>query len=194
MGKSLTFILGGARSGKSTYALDLARERLAQTKTEAPLEAGYRLTFVATGLAFDDEMKQRIAAHRQERPADWYTLEAPTQVGSAIRICTVVTRFLILDCLTLLANNVILGLPDPENAPSETVQALLDAEIDGLLRAYQESQAEWIVVSNEVGLGLVPPYPLGRVYRDALGRANQRVARAADRVVFMVAGLPMLVK
>jgi adenosylcobinamide kinase/adenosylcobinamide-phosphate guanylyltransferase len=194
VGKSLTFILGGARSGKSTYALDLARERMAQTEAEAPFEAGYRLTFVATGLAFDDEMKQRIAVHRQERPADWYTLEAPTQVGSAIRICAVVTRFLILDCLTLLANNVILDLPDPENAPAETVQALLDAEIDGLLRAYQESQAEWIVVSNEVGLGLVPPYPLGRVYRDALGRANQRIARAADRVVFMVAGLHMQIK
>jgi adenosylcobinamide kinase/adenosylcobinamide-phosphate guanylyltransferase len=194
MGKHLTFILGGARSGKSTYALELARERLALSAAAGSSAVPYPVTFVATAVAFDAEMKERIKAHRLERPPDWVTLEAPTQVGAAIRACPVKTGLLILDCLTLLANNVMLTLPDPENAPAGLAQELLDVEIDGLLEAYQESAAEWLVISNEVGLGLVPPYPLGRVYRDVLGRVNQRMARAADRVVFMLSGLPMTVK
>ena len=98
----------------------------------------------------------------------------------------------LIDCLTLLANNVIAPLPEPiEDAEAEK---LLNAEIDDLLTAYAASDADWIIVSNEVGLGLVPPYPLGRVYRDGLGWANQRLAREANKVIFMVAGIPTTVK
>lgn len=182
MGKRLTLILGGARSGKSTYAQNLAGE-LSQ-----------RVLFVATAMAFDAEMTARIAAHQASRPAGWRTLEAPRQVGGAIQANPGVEEVVLLDCLTLLANNVILDLPDPENPSAVDAEAALDTEVASLLDAYAASPAEWIIVSNEVGLGLVPAYPLGRVYRDVLGRANQRLAQAADRVVFMVAGIPMTVK
>ncbi len=182
MGKRLTLILGGARSGKSTYAQNLAGE------------LGQRVLFVATALAFDEEMAARIAAHQADRPAGWRTLEAPRQVGAAIQANPGAEEVVLLDCLTLLANNVILALPDPENPSAAAAAAALDGEVAGLLDAYAASPAEWIIVSNEVGLGLVPAYPLGRVYRDVLGRANQRLAQAADRVVFMVAGIPMTVK
>jgi adenosylcobinamide kinase/adenosylcobinamide-phosphate guanylyltransferase len=183
MGKRLTLILGGARSGKSAYAQKLAAER------------GERVLYVATAEAGDPEMAARIAAHRADRPAHWQTLEAPRQVGEAITASVKLQTapdVILIDCLTLLASNVIVPLPEP--VTYEDAEAVLTAEVKGLLLAYAESNAEWIVISNEVGLGLVPPYPLGRVYRDALGRANQRLASAADEVLFMVAGLPMGVK
>lgn len=180
MGKRLTLILGGARSGKSAYALNLAGQQ------------NRPVIFVATAVAFDEEMAARIKVHQAERPKEWITLEAPRAVGRAVSACESPAEMLVIDCLTLLANNVILALPDPEDA--RAAQAAMDDEIDALLGAYALSGAEWVVVSNEVGLGLVPPTPLGRVYRDVLGRANQRLAAAADRVLFMVAGLPMVVK
>ena len=179
MSRALTFILGGARSGKSAYAQRLAGR------------LGGQVLYVATAEAGDAEMAARIAAHRAERPAAWGTLEAPRHVGVAVRQAPA-AGVVVVDCLTLLANNVIVPLPEPVLA--ELAEAVLLGEIDALLDAYQASDAVWIVVSNELGLGLVPPYPLGRVYRDALGRANQRVAAAADNVLFMVAGLPLPLK
>ncbi len=180
MGKRLTLVLGGARSGKSTYAQKLAAER------------GERVLYVATAEAGDGEMADRIAAHRAERPAHWKTLEAARQVGGAIRLNRGEANVILIDCLTLLASNAIIPLPEP--ATAQAAEAALNVEVDDLLAAYAESQAEWIIISNEVGLGLVPPYPLGRVYRDALGRANQRLAAEADEVLFMVAGLPLKLK
>lgn len=185
----MTLILGGARSGKSTYAQQLAER------------GGLRVVYVATAQAGDEEMVRRIAAHRAARPAAWQTLEAPLRLGDSIGAFLHAKSkehpageglLVLVDCLTLLASNAILALPDPP-AP-EDAEAALDAEIDNLLSAYRNSQAEWIIVSNEVGLGLVPPYPLGRAYRDALGRANQRLAVIADRVVFMIAGIPVHIK
>jgi adenosylcobinamide kinase/adenosylcobinamide-phosphate guanylyltransferase len=180
MGKRLTLILGGARSGKSSYAQRLAAER------------GEMVVYVATAEAGDGEMAERIAAHRAERPAHWQTIEAPRWVGAAIRSGAGQAGVILIDCLTLLANNII--VPLPESVTAHEAEAALSVEIEELLNAYAASRAEWIIVSNEVGLGLVPPYPLGRVYRDALGRANQRLAAAADEVLFMVAGLPLKVK
>lgn len=191
MGKHLTFILGGARSGKSSYAQSLA-EQLAGQFDDANTASGFKVLFVATAIPFDEEMRIRIAKHQSERPESWRTLEAPERVGAAIQVYPDPPAILLLDCLTLLANNILLALPDVENAAE--AQSALDAEIDSLLSAYAKSTGEWIVVSNEVGLGLVPAYPLGRIYRDVLGRANQRLAQAADRVIFMVAGIPMTVK
>jgi adenosylcobinamide kinase/adenosylcobinamide-phosphate guanylyltransferase len=179
MTRSLTLILGGARSGKSAYA-----ERLAA-------QAGGRILYVATAEAGDAEMAERIAAHRAGRPAGWTTLEAPRNVGQAIQAAGE-HAVVLLDCLTLLANNVMVPLPEPIQAAE--ADAALNLEVDGLLSAYAASSATWLVISNEVGLGLVPPYPLGRIYRDSLGRANQRMAAAADHVYLMVAGLPMLIK
>jgi adenosylcobinamide kinase/adenosylcobinamide-phosphate guanylyltransferase len=176
----MTLILGGARSGKSSHAQKLAAD------------SGKSVLYVATAEARDQEMATRIAAHRAERPANWRTLEAPVDVGEAIRASIGASEIVLVDCITLLASNIIAPLPETvsyENAE----KALLD-EIEALRAAYAASTAHWILVSNEVGLGLVPPYPLGRRYRDALGRANQRLAEMADDVFFMIAGLPMALK
>lgn len=181
MADKLIFILGGARSGKSSYAQQLALEL-----------GGADVLFVATAQAHDDEMRDRIAVHRAERPAGWRTVEAPVHVAGQIAPAAAGARVVLVDCLTLLVSNVVLAAGD-EASPQQAETAAL-AEIDALLAALNVSPATWIVVSNEVGLGLVPPYPLGRVYRDALGRANQRLAAAADQVLFMVAGLPLPVK
>lgn len=181
MGRHFTLILGGARSGKSAYA-----------EQQAAAASG-EVLYVATAEAWDDEMRQRIAVHRAQRPATWRTVEAPQQTGAAIRAAlTPATACVLVDCITLLASNVLLTLP--ETSDEATATAALNAEIDLLLAAYAASAANWYVVSNEVGLGIVPAYPLGRLYRDALGRANQRLAVAADRVLFMVAGLPLTLK
>ena len=183
MAKHLTFILGGARSGKSSYAEQLAAQR------------GTRIAYVATAQAWDDEMALRIANHQAQRPAHWQTVEAPTQTGASIAAAERAAggwEVVLVDCLTLLANNVMMALPEP--VESEPAEAALRAEVDALLAAYRASQASWILVSNEVGLGIVPATPLGRIYRDALGRANQLLAAVADEVLFMVAGLPMRVK
>lgn len=178
----LTFILGGARSGKSAYAQQLARQN------------GGSVLYVATATAGDEEMKTRIAAHRAERPANWRTLEAPLQVGKAISqaLDEQPADVVLMDCLTMLANNVLMNLPE-NSSEKELTRALL-AEIDALLVCRQNSNAHWIIVSNEVGLGLVPSYPMGRFYRDALGRANQRLAEAATEALLLVAGKPLSLK
>lgn len=178
----LIFILGGARSGKSAYAQLLAREM------------GGSVLYVATAHAGDDEMKARIQTHRAERPAHWRTLEAPLYVGEAVRLALEEqpVDIVLLDCMTLLASNVILELP--ENVGEQAAFSALMAEVDAILSCREKFNASWIIVSNEVGLGLVPPYPLGRVYRDVLGRANQKIAAFASEVVFMVAGMAMPLK
>ena len=180
-GKELVLILGGARSGKSAHAERLARAR------------GGTVLFVATATAGDEEMARRIAAHRAARPAAWRTIEAPVAVadqlaadGQAPPAATV-----LLDCLTLVVSNLLLA---HEAAGEDEVTRRVEAEIDALLGRFDEGEATWIVVSNEVGSGLVPPYPLGRLYRDLLGRANQQLAARADRVYLMVAGLPLDLK
>lgn len=184
MTRRLTLILGGARSGKSSYAEALAAER------------GGQVLYVATAEAWDDEMSARIAAHRAQRPPQWRTLESPRHPGAAIgrdlQSHALGADVVLVDCITLLANNVLIALPEGASEVQATA-ALMD-EVNELLDAWQATNAEWILVSNEVGLGIVPAYPLGRLYRDALGRANQRLAAAADCVVLMVAGIPMAVK
>ena len=178
MGK-IIFVLGGARSGKSRYAQDLV-----QTNGGCAL-------FVATATAGDDEMQARIAAHQASRPRHWRTLEVVRHVGNAIATADA-AEWVILDCMTLLCSNILMDFPEPVDA--DLYSAELDQEVVEILVAYEKSAAEWLIVSNEVGLGLVPPYPLGRTYRDGIGKANQQLARAADVVLLMVAGIPMCVK
>lgn len=179
MGKRLTLILGGARSGKSAYAEAYGRQH------------GGAVLFVATAMAVDDEMKLRIANHRKSRPADWITLEAPLRVGRAIRSAPL-TPLVLLDCMTLLASNVLLSLSEP--LQESEYRRALEEELDELLAAYRTHPGEWLIVSNEVGMGLVPPYPLGRLFRDGLGWLNQRLAAQADSVLLLVAGIPLVVK
>jgi adenosylcobinamide kinase/adenosylcobinamide-phosphate guanylyltransferase len=181
MTKQLILILGGARSGKSSYAQKLGLEL-----------GGPDVLYVATAQAFDDETRARISAHQAERPTGWRTLEALSLISAPLAQAIGARRVVLLDCLTLLASNAILALGEEPTA--RAAEAAVDGEVSALLTAYRAGTAVWIVVSNEVGLGLVPPYPLGRAYRDALGRANQRLAAVADRVLFMVAGLPLTVK
>src|SRR4029453_17702479 len=177
----LLLILGGARSGKSAYAQRLAQEL-----------GGDHVLFVATAEAWDQDMAQRIARHRQERPAPWRTLKTPRQVGQAIALHLHDTAVILVDCLTLLVSNTLLhcgASPDPA-----TAEAAVQEEVTALVQTCQTSAATCIVGSNEVGLGLVPDNPLGRLYRDLLGRANQTIAAQAEAVYFMVAGLPVDVK
>ncbi|QIE57377.1 bifunctional adenosylcobinamide kinase/adenosylcobinamide-phosphate guanylyltransferase [Pikeienuella piscinae] len=163
----ITLLLGGARSGKSARALALA----------APPR-----TFVATAAAAADdaEMVERIARHRAERGADWALVEAPLDLVGAIRAAS--GRTLVIDCLTLWLSNLMAAGRD------ETVEAA------ALVAVLGAASAPVILVSNEVGMGLVPMEPLSRRFRDAQGRLNQRVAAAADRVEFIAAGLPLRLK
>jgi adenosyl cobinamide kinase/adenosyl cobinamide phosphate guanylyltransferase len=130
----------------------------------------------------DDEMGARIAAHKAERPAEWDTLEEPRNIARSLR--SRVDRYdtIVIDCLTLWVANLL----EAGGTPGEWVAPLL--------AAYRAGKANWVVISNEVGLGLVPDNALGRRYRDALGVVNQLVAEAADRVTLMVAGIPLSVK
>jgi adenosylcobinamide kinase/adenosylcobinamide-phosphate guanylyltransferase len=176
--KALCLVLGGVRSGKSSFALRLAAR------------SGERVTFIATAEAGDDEMRHRVERHKQSRPVHWRTVEAPTAVGEALSAAATDADVVVIDCLGFLTAN-LMGRAEPEAADAE---ALLDAEMEVLLAAHQRGAATTIVVSNEVGMGVVPPYPTGRQFRDLLGRANQRMAMAADRVYWMLAGLPIEVK
>jgi adenosylcobinamide kinase/adenosylcobinamide-phosphate guanylyltransferase len=179
MGK-LTLVLGGARSGKSSYSEKLAKQ------------LGGEVVYIATAEPGDSEMVERIAKHKSQRPAEWQTLEIPFGVGKAVQDSAVRPDVFLLDCITLLVSNLILQVTeDIDHPPEGEIYTAVDTEVDALVEATQASEAHWIVVSNEVGLGLVPPYPLGRVYRDAIGRANQYLAQVADEVFFLVAGMAL---
>jgi adenosylcobinamide kinase/adenosylcobinamide-phosphate guanylyltransferase len=177
---TVALILGGARSGKSFHARQLAEG------------SGRSVTFLATAQALDDEMTTRIQRHRAERPVHWETLEIP--LGIAAHLERIQSEVVILDCVTLLITNLLMQFVRDDLVDEAPFMQAVQKEIDELLAALRTKDQHWIVISNEVGLGLVPPYQMGRVYRDGLGWANQRLAREAERVLFMVAGIPMVVK
>ena len=176
----ITLILGGARSGKSSHAQSLAEA------------TGRSVTFLATAQALDEEMTSRIETHRLERPAGWETVEIPCDI--APHVSQIKSEIVILDCVTLLVSNLLMQFVKDDLVDEKPFMLAVKKEIEGLIAAIHEQKQEWLIISNEVGLGLVPPYQMGRVYRDALGWANQRLAREADRVLFLVAGIPMVVK
>ena len=165
----LTLVLGGARSGKSRYAESLIT-------AQAP-----PWLYVATAQAGDDEMAERIAAHRVRRDAGWQTVEAPHDLAGALDAAPAEARLLV-DCVTLWLSNRMLADAD------------LDHEIDRLEDALARRAGTTVLVSNEVGYGIVPDNALARRFRDLQGRLNQRLAARADRVVLVVAGLPLVVK
>lgn len=169
MQPSLTLILGGARSGKSRRA-------------EAVIEAvPAPWTYIATAEAFDDEMRDRIAHHRGRRDSRWTTLDAPRDLAAMMAGIAPDTPVLV-DCLTLWLTNVMLADRD------------VSAECRALVDILARPTGPWVVVSNEVGYGIVPENALARRFRDEQGRLNQMVASVADRVELVVAGIPMLVK
>jgi adenosylcobinamide kinase/adenosylcobinamide-phosphate guanylyltransferase len=165
----ITFVLGGARSGKSRYAESLV------TAQPPPW------IFVATAEALDQEMAQRIAEHRAHRDGRWRTIEAPCDLAAALAGVPA-GAVVLIDCLTLWLSNLLLAGRD------------IEAEIDRLEDALMLMQGTAVLVANEVGFGIVPDNPLARRFRDLQGRLNQRIAARADRVVLMVAGLPLFVK
>lgn len=176
----ITFILGGARSGKSSYAQSLAEE------------TGKSVTFLATAQALDEEMSARIQKHRAERPANWETLEVSLDIASHIQ--RIKSEVVILDCITLLISNLLMQFVKDDLVDEAPFKVAVQKEVEELIVAIHRQKQDWIIISNEVGLGLVPPYQMGRVYRDWLGWANQRQAREADKVILMVAGIPTVIK
>lgn len=184
----LIFITGGARSGKSTFA-----EKMAQ-------QLGGPVTYIATAYPSDGEMQDRIKKHRQQRPQHWSTVEEPLHVSRVIKKVGDRPGIILLDCLTVLVTNMLFleeEFPQDDDYNFDVKEEVLQAieeEVEKMVLAAKECLASVIVVSNEVGMGLVPPYRLGRLYRDTIGRANQRVAAHADQVFFVVAGLPMRLK
>ena len=205
----LVLVTGGARSGKSTFAERFAA-RLAAA--DAACDPGLPLrsvVYLATSEANDAEMTARIAAHRASRPANWITVECPLRVPAALREHATAARrtVFLLDCVTFWVSNLVfaggdLGGTDPgtdfnydkslltREQEARASQRVSDGVAD-LLSALAATDATLVAVSNEVGLGVVPEYPLARLYRDQLGWANQRLAAAAGRVYFLVAGMPL---
>jgi adenosylcobinamide kinase / adenosylcobinamide-phosphate guanylyltransferase len=173
----LVLILGGVRSGKSRFGERLARKL-----------GGDDVGFVATGEAWDDEMRDRIARHQQSRPTAWPLLEAPRNVGPAIKAWDEEPKVLLVDCLTMLVSNVLLAHGE-SRAETEVRR-----EVHGLRSAIRDRHGPVILVSGEVGQGVVPTSSLGRAFRDLLGWANQDLASEADQVFLMVAGLPIEAK
>jgi len=176
MGK-MTLLTGGARSGKSTLAEKIAAE------------TGGEILFIATAQALDKEMERRIQLHQESRPEDWKSLEIGENLASVLAKKKLSADLIIIDCITMLVSNVILkhsgSLDEPDE---EAAEDALDQEISSLISYIQKSNSTFILVSNDVGMGLVPPYPVGRLYRDLMGRVNRQLALVADEVYWINAG------
>ncbi len=171
----VSLVLGGARSGKSTHAEKLVAGTLFGASPQPAV-------YIATAEAGDVEMATRIMAHRARRGGGWTTIEEPLKLASALEAAAAHGQPVLVDCLTLWLSNLMHAGAD------------VDEATDDLVRALDGYAAPVVFVSNELGLGLVPETPLGRSFRDAMGRMNMRVAERADRVIFMAAGLPLLMK
>ena len=175
MSKKTIFILGGCRSGKSRHALDLAHEMGAREKV-----------FIATCVPRDDEMQQRVSSHQQERGPDWKTVEAPIHLPQAVIENSRSDNLVLADCLTLWISNLMLT--------ADGNQQDMDNEIQKLIEALNTAAGPVLLVSNEVGTGIVPENKLARQYRDIVGSVNQAVAECADEVKWVVAGIPVTIK
>lgn len=197
MAKQFILILGGARSGKSTFAQSMAAK------------LGKKVLFVATAEPLDEEMASRVAEHKRRRPKNWRTLEIDTSVGQKLQSQIEDADVVLLDCITLLVSNILTkeakaSLSSPltgeDKGEGESAEAIAKsekqvmAEMKDLIACIDKHEINFIVVSNEVGLGLVPDNKLGRIYRDLLGKANQLLAQHASEVYFMVSGIPVKIK
>ena len=172
MGK-IIFILGGARSGKSAYAIKMAKR------------AARKVAFIATCLPLDAEMKKRIQLHKVSRPRHWQTFVQPGDVYSLLKRSGPQFSLLLIDCLTLLLSNLLSsGLSD----------RVIEKKINQVLKLLKRLNTTAIIVANQVGCGIVPQNRLARRFRDLAGRVNQSVARVADQVVLLTAGLPVKIK
>lgn len=178
-----TLILGGARSGKSAHA-----ERLAGS-------AGKDVIYLATAQARDDEMAARIDLHRQQRPTSWTTIEEPLSLGAAIRAHSTLDNLLLIDCLTVWLSNLLFadGLDFPEVGRIAAPPTFV-AQRNLFLQALEQAPGDIVLVSNEVGMGIIPQGAITRWYVDEAGRLNQAVAAVCERAVWVAAGLPLMLK
>jgi len=172
--KEIVFVIGGCRSGKSSYAM--------QTAEKVPAE---QKIFIATCVPQDDEMKRRVARHQKERSQNWVTVEAPLDLPEAILQNSRRGDVILIDCLTLWVSNLLIETGDEKK---------IEDTIPQLIEALQKATCPIVLVSNEVGTGIVPENQLARQFRDITGWVNQAVARCANKVVWMVAGIPVTVK
>ena len=170
----LIFVTGGSRSGKSQFAQDLAHS----------FEG--RKVFIATAEPLDNEMKERIAAHRKARPSGWDTVEEPRHLGKVVSECSVTHDVILIDCLTLWISNLLTN--------NSLNQQEVSSEVKNLVDDCKTEKATVVVVSNELGMGIVPVDSITRLYRDIVGKANQQVAAASDQVFLVVAGIPVKIK
>ncbi|MBN2853087.1 MAG: bifunctional adenosylcobinamide kinase/adenosylcobinamide-phosphate guanylyltransferase [Clostridia bacterium] len=185
MGK-LIFVTGGARSGKSSFAEDTAKQN------------GEKVVYIATAIAFDEEMKQRIQLHRQQRPESWHTIETYQNIAEALRDYNEAFDCVLLDCVTIMVNNIMMDeITDWEQiteAEGMKVEMIAKREITSLIEYCKESDKTFIIVTNETGSGIVPYYPSSRLFRDVAGRVNQMLARASDEAYLLVSSLPVRLK
>lgn len=170
----LTFILGGARSGKSAHAVALAAKY-----------GGKKVVYIATGQGGDGEMQRRIASHRMARPSSWKTYEEPLAISKLLSTVDCGKGVIIVDCLTLLVSNLML---------KGNGQKAIEDEVTGFLAKLKKAKARAIIVSNEVGLGIVPVNGLARKFRDIAGSVNKIAAEMSDEVIFMMSGIPCKIK
>jgi adenosylcobinamide kinase/adenosylcobinamide-phosphate guanylyltransferase len=176
----VTLVMGGARSGKSRTAEELA------------LGNGPPLAYIATGIAGDDEMAERIARHQDRRGTDWVTIEEPMELPDAVLKAAAGHRAVLVDCLTLWLSNLLLNYEAA--LPWEEVSAAVLADVRRLADVLRQVEVPVIIVSSEVGMGIVPDNRLGRLFRDLAGEANEMVAGVADEVYACFAGIPMKLK
>ncbi|MBK5072633.1 bifunctional adenosylcobinamide kinase/adenosylcobinamide-phosphate guanylyltransferase [Budviciaceae bacterium CWB-B4] len=185
----MILITGGARSGKSHLA-----ERIANQKA-ATCEG--KVLYIATSLATDDEMSRRIEQHKLTRPAQWRTHEGYRQLGNEIRQQSAFFAVVVLECITTMLTNLIFdwaGDNDPDYLDYLALERWLEPQIDDLLKACAGSQSEIIIVTNELGCGIVPEYPLARHFLDIAGRVNQKLAQQANEVHLVVSGIDVKIK
>jgi adenosylcobinamide kinase/adenosylcobinamide-phosphate guanylyltransferase len=173
MGKRMIFITGGCRSGKSRFALDYANQHFSKK------------LYLATCEPLDEEMAQRIEHHKKMRGPEWQTIEEPIAIVNKIREYGDKVEVILLDCITLWLSNLLIKW----NSDSRMTD-----EIDRFVDVIKKSQTSLIIVSNEVGMGIVPADPLSRRFRDLSGMTNQRIAEVVDTVVYMVSGIPIFLK
>ncbi len=186
MGK-IILVTGGSRSGKSKFAEQLARAE------------GNNVLYIATAIPIDDEMKHRIKMHRDQRPVEWITLEAYKELDTVVKPIINGKNAVLLDCVTVMITNLLFdnGEADWEHIRQEEIMLVEDKikeQFNRLIDLAVDSAVPFILVTNELGMGLVPEYPLGRIYRDIAGRINQALAAAAAEVYFCVSGIPVKIK
>lgn len=183
----IILVTGGSRSGKSTFAEQLAASE------------GNNVLYIATAIPIDEEMKHRIKMHRDQRPKCWFTLEAYNNLESAVKPLIEGKDAVLLDCVTVMITNLMFdnGEVDWDHIKQEEIMSIegkIKEQFDKLIKLAEQSTIPFILVTNELGMGLVPEYTLGRIYRDIAGRVNQMLAAQATEVYLCISGIPVRIK